>query len=84
MIRLTYESTWRHIQTRLNAGAYRYTGDGQHNLGNNDRRKIGGCFNIWGRTEGLLKVNTNQSSKTKHPQIKLNQMKTRQTDIKTK
>ena len=67
MIRLTYESTWRHIQTRPNAGAYRYTGDGQHSLGNNDRRMIGGCFNLWGRTERLLQVNTKSIPKDKTP-----------------
>ena len=78
MIRLTYESTWRHIQTRLNAGAYRYTGDGQHNLGNNDRRKIGGCFNLRGGTERLLQVNTKSLLEDKTPtnQTKSNENKT--------
>ena len=78
MIRLTYELTWRHIQTRPNAGAYRYTGDGQHSLGNNDRRMIGGCFNLWGRTERLLQVNTKSIPKDKTPtnQTKSNENKT--------
>ena len=77
MIRLTYESTWRHIQTRLNAGAYRYTGDGQHNLGNNDRRKIGGCFNLWGhRTTTTGEYQSILKDKTPTNQTKPNENKT--------
>ena len=36
-----YTADKRLRQTQVNR-------DGQHNLGNNDRRKIGGCFNLWG------------------------------------
>ena len=66
-------------------GAYRT----DNNLGNNDRRKIGGCFNLWRGTERLLQMNTKSISKDRTPtnQTKSNENKTdrhRETDIETK
>ena len=51
--------------------------DGQHNLGNNDRRKIGGSFNLRRGTERLTyQINLRRQSTHKSNQMKSNESRT--------
>ena len=63
-------------------GAYRT----DNNLGNNDRRKIGGCFNLWRHRTTTTDTKSISKDRTPTNQTKSNENKTdrhRETDIET-